>query len=142
MKRITLWALVFALVGLAQTANPVPAVRKAAFAKDVATAERLVREYRAQNPEVTPRLLEAISWVGRGASFAKQWDTAEKYAREALEGSLALLKTRKLDAEPSLPLALGAAIEVLGAAQDAQGDRGGAVTFLREQRAKYAGTSI
>ena len=144
MTRYWRWlgGAVFALAVWAQAGAVVPAVRKAAFAKDVATAERLVAEYRAQKPEVTPQLLEAISWVGRGASFAKQWDTAEKYAREALEGSQALLKTRKLDAEPSLPLALGAAIEVLGAVQDGRGDRGGAVTFLREQRARYQGTSI
>ena len=142
MKRITLWGLVFALVGWAQTANPVPAVRKAAFAKDVATAERLVREYRAQKPEITPQLLEAMSWVARGASFAKQWDTAEKYAREVYEASGVLLKDRALDADNNLPLALGAAIEVLAAAQDARGDRGGAVTFLRKQRAVFAGKSI
>jgi thiol-disulfide isomerase/thioredoxin len=142
MIRKTIWGLVFALAVQAQTTNIVPAVRKAAFAKDVATAERLVAEYRAQRPELTLPLLEAISWVGRGASFAKQWDTAEKYAREALEGSEKLLATRKLDAEPGLPLALGAAIEVLGAVQDGRGDRGAAVTFLREQHAKYKGTSI
>ena len=72
----------FALVGWAQTASLVPAVRKAAWAKDVATAEKLVAGYRAQNPELTPQLLEAISWVGRGASFAKQWEIGRASCRE------------------------------------------------------------
>jgi len=135
-------ALAWALVACGQTAGLLPAVRKAAWAKDVATAERLVAEHRAQKPELTPQLLEAISWVGRGASFAKQWDTAEKYARETYQGSAALLKSRRLDAEPSLPLALGAAIEVLGAVGDARGERGEAVTFLRAEHARFKGSSI
>ena len=143
MIRHSRFALVFIPVALwAQTGNPLPAVRKAAWAKDVAKAEQLVGEYRAARPEMTPLLLEAISWVGRGASFAKDWDKAERYAREALDGSVALLARRKLDAEPQLPLALGAGIEVLAAAQDARGDRGGAVIFLREQHARYRGTSV
>jgi thiol-disulfide isomerase/thioredoxin len=137
--RLAGW-LAVAIVAVAQT-NPLPALRKAAFAKDVATAEQLLAEYRAQKPE-PPQLLEAISWVGRAAHFAGDWEKAEKYGREAYQGSVALLKERKLDAEPSLPLALGAAIEVLGAARDGQGDRGGAVTFLRAEHAKYIGTSI
>lgn len=140
--RTMIWGLVWSLAAWAQTANPVPAARKAAWAKDVATAERVVREYRAQKPEVTPLLLEAMSWVARGASFAKQWDIAEKYAREVYEASGVLLKDRALDADNNLPLALGAAIEVLAAVQDAQGDRGGAVTFLRKQREAFAGKSI
>ncbi len=127
---------------LAQTTDLVAPVRKAAWAKDVATAERLIAEARDKNPAVTPQLLEAISWVGRGASFAKQWDKAEQYARQAYDGSAALLAGRKLDADRSLPLALGAAIEVLAATQDARGDRSGAVAFLKTEHGRYQGTSI
>jgi thiol-disulfide isomerase/thioredoxin len=134
--------LVVPLLLLAQGNDLVRAVSKAAWAKDVATAERLVAEHRRQHPEMTPQLLEAISWVGRGASFAQQWDIAERYAREAYDGSKALLAKRALDADRSLPLALGAAIEVLGAVYNARGDRAGAVEFLRTEHATYKGTSI
>ena len=135
--------LVFLHVALlAQTGDLVSAVRKAAWAKDVATAERLVAEYRSQNPALTPQLLEAVSWVGRGASFAGNWDKAERYAREAFEGSQTLLQKRPVDADKSLPLALGAAIEVLAAVQDARGDSAGAVEFLHAEHTRYKGTSI
>ncbi len=136
-------ALLCALPGWAADGCLVPAVRKAAWAKDLAAIEKLAADCRAQQPP-TPQTLEALSWAARGASFARQWEAAEKYAREAYEGSVALLRTRKLDPDPNqpLPLALGAAIEVLAAAQDAQGDRGGAVTFLRAELAKYKDTSI
>ena len=143
LKSMMRLAVLFLPVALwAQTAGLLPAVRKAAWAKDIATAERLVTEYRTQNPALTPQLLEATSWVARGASFAQQWDTAERYAKEALYGSRGLLRDRALDADKSLPLALGAAIEVLAAVEDARGDRGGAVEFLRAEHARYNGTSI
>ena len=89
-----------------------------------------------------PRWLLAASWLGRGASFAERWEVAEPYAREAHDGSVALLDERGLDAEGQLPLALGAGIEVLGRVQDARGDRAGAVEFLNSQRERYSGTSI
>ena len=125
-----------------QAGDPVAAIRKAAWAKDPATTERLLAEFRSRHNEPTPQLLEAVSWAARGASFVKSWDQAETYAQEAWEGSRNLLKKRVLDADKSLPLALGAAIEVLGAARDARGDRGGAVEFLRAEHARFKGTSI
>ncbi|MBI3665555.1 MAG: TlpA family protein disulfide reductase [Acidobacteria bacterium] len=127
---------------LAQSGDIVSAVRKAAWAKDLPAIERQIAGLRAQIPGLTPAKLEALSWSARGASFAKNWDKAEAYARETLEGSRTLLKSRTLDADESLPIALGAAIEVLGAVEDARGDRGGAVEFLRAAHARYKGTSI
>ncbi len=53
-----------------------------------------------------------------------------------------LLEERQLDADRVLPTALGAAIEVLGQAYDAQGDNAAAVAFLTSARREYAGTSI
>ena len=41
-----------------------------------------------------------------------------------------------------LPIALGAAIKVVGRVHDARGDRSAAIAFLRAQHARYAGTSI
>ncbi len=139
--RVALLATALPIVLLAQAA-PVNAARKAAWAKDLATAEKVVADYRAQNPALTPQLLEAISWVARGASFVQNWNKAESYAREAFDGSQKLLQNRALDADRSLPIALGAAIEVLGAVQDGRGDRAGAVEYLRKMHAVYKETSI
>jgi thiol-disulfide isomerase/thioredoxin len=53
-----------------------------------------------------------------------------------------LLKSRKLDAEAMLPLALGASIEVHGQVMAQRGEISSAVGFLEAERRKYAGTSI
>jgi thiol-disulfide isomerase/thioredoxin len=52
------------------------------------------------------------------------------------------LKTRKLDEEPRLPLALGAAIEVQAQVLAARGERSAAVDYLNRQLAAYRTTSI
>jgi len=127
---------------LAQSGNLVSLVRRAAWAHDLPAAERLIADFRAQNPAVTPQFLEALSWAARGASFVKAWDKAELYARETLEASRPLLKQRALDADKNLPIAVGTAIEVFAAVQDARGDRAGAVEYLRTEQAAFKGTSI
>jgi thiol-disulfide isomerase/thioredoxin len=113
-----------------------------AWAEEVDGARALLESRRADGEQPTPEWLAAVSWMARGASFAERWDVAERYASEAYEGSLALLKDRTLDAERFLPTALGAGIEVLGRAYDAQGDRARAVNFLSTARQEFAGTSI
>ncbi len=127
---------------LAQGGNLVNAVRRAAWAQDLPVAERLLSDYRSQHPELTPQLLEAMSWAARGASFVKNWDKAERYSKEVLQGSAPLLKQRALDADKNLPIAVGAAIEVLAAVQDARGDRAGAIEYLRAEAAGFKSTSI
>jgi thiol-disulfide isomerase/thioredoxin len=52
------------------------------------------------------------------------------------------LTARKLDAEPWLPLALGASIEVHAQVLAAHGERPEAVDYLREQLKAFAATSI
>jgi thiol-disulfide isomerase/thioredoxin len=140
--RFVVWAFLALHAALLAQGNPVPASRKAAMAKDFPAAEKLLADYRAQNPGLTPQWLEAVSWAARGASFVKEWDKAEAYALETFKGCQALLKDRALDADRNLPIALGAAIEVLGAVTDASDDRGGAVQFLRKMHAHYKETSI
>jgi thiol-disulfide isomerase/thioredoxin len=93
---------------------------------------------------ITPEYLEALSWMARGASLGKQWDQATRYAsqtRTLTEQQLATTK-RKLDAEPHLPIALGAAYEVLGQALAEKGQHAQAVTLLRSALARYGSTSI
>ena len=117
-------------------------LRDMAWAEEVDAAQALIEQQRPHHDLSSPEWLLAASWLGRGASFAERWDVAERYAREAQDGSVALLDARELDADSQLPLALGAGIEVLGQAQDARGDRAGAVDYLASQRERYRGTSI
>src|SRR6202453_2351775 len=104
-------------------------------------AERQVREYRTHSG-VTPELAEAVSWMARGKLNAKTFPRADAYAAETRKLSESLLQKRKLDAEPLLPIALGASIEVHAQALAAQGARSEAVVFLHDQLKLFAGTSI
>tara|TARA_B100000745_G_scaffold294359_5_gene237284 strand:- start:495 stop:1373 length:879 start_codon:yes stop_codon:yes gene_type:complete len=117
-------------------------MRDMAWAEEVDAAQTLLQQQRGHHDQTSLEWLVAASWLGRGASFAQRWDVAEQYAREAYDGSSALLSDREVDLERQLPTALGAGIEVLGRVQDARGDRSGAVEFLRAQHETYKGTSI
>ena len=130
----------FALVG--QSRSLVSEMSDLAWAEEVDSARAILEARRFDSEQPTAEWLAAVSWLARGASFAERWDLAERYASEAYEGSLELMKERPLDAERFLPTALGAGIEVLGRTYDAQGDRARAVTFLSAARQQYAGTSI
>jgi thiol-disulfide isomerase/thioredoxin len=123
-------------------AEVVGQLRDMAWAGQVDEARALIEEQRPHQDTASADWLLAASWLGRGASFAEEWDVAEQYAQEARDGSEALLSVRDLDADAQLPLALGAGIEVLGQARDARGDNAGAVEFLGEARERYRGTSI
>jgi thiol-disulfide isomerase/thioredoxin len=100
-------------------------------------AEAELRSYKAQHG-VSPEYLEALSWMARGAASTKQWDQAAAYATETrrlAEQQLATTK-RTLDAEPRLPIALGAAYEVLAQQMDAKGQHAQAVSLLRSALAR------
>lgn len=145
MKVRALTAIVLAgafLIAPASAADLVPKVRALAQKQDVAAARQLVEKNRPPQPQMTAEWLAAASWVARGASFEGQWDLAQRYAQEAFDSSIELLAKRALDADRDLPIALGAAIEVLAHSYDAAGERGAAVDFLRRQRETYRGTSI
>ncbi len=129
-----------ALVG--QSRSLVSEMSDLAWTEEVDRARAILEARRVDSEQPTAEWLAAVSWQARGASFAERWDLAERYASEAYEGSLELMKERPLDAERFLPTALGAGIEVLGHTYDAQGDRARAVTFLSAARQEFAGTSI
>ena len=129
-----------ALVG--QSRGLVSEMSDLAWTEEVDRARAILEARRVDSEQPTAEWLAAVSWLARGASFAERWDLAERYASEAYEGSLELMKERPLDAERFLPTALGAGIEVLGHTYDAQGDRARAVTFLSAARQEFAGTSI
>lgn len=91
---------------------------------------------------LTPDYLEALSWLARGELAAKDYAAAQTDAAEIRKQSLALLTSRKLDAEATLPVALGASIEVQALASAAQGRRAEAVSFLRAELTRWRDTSI
>jgi thiol-disulfide isomerase/thioredoxin len=116
-------------------------VRGAIAKKDFALGDTYIEKYRSERG-VTPEMLEALSWMGRGALAAKQYDKAQAYAQRTQQLALEVLKHQPLDKEPHLPIALGAAIEVQAQVLNARGERGEAIGFLRQQIAAYHNTSI
>lgn len=151
MMRLSACAIVCAL-GLgtlpaaAQTTAPaaqniIASVRAAIAQGDFPGGERLLAAYR-KDKGTTPEALEALSWLGRGALAAKQLDKANQYAEETYDLCLTALKTRKMDDEPRLPIAIGAAIEVRAHVAAQRGARADAVYFLTEELATYKATSI
>ena len=67
-----------------------------------------------------------------GRSRRKQYDTADRYAMQTEQEVTELLKRHRLDQDRSLPLALGAAIEVQGQVMAAKGERDRALDYLRQ----------
>jgi thiol-disulfide isomerase/thioredoxin len=116
-------------------------VRSAIAQRNFALGEAYLEKYRADKG-VTPEMLEALSWLGRGALAVRQLEKAEEYAAETHKLALQQLKRRALDAERHLPIALGAAIEVQAQVMAARGHRSVAVDFLRRELASYRTTSI
>lgn len=119
----------------------VKAVRAATASGDRAGAAALVDQARAAEG-VTPRVLVAQSWAGRGALAAGDLDTADALARKTYDEARSLLKTRGLDDETELPLALGASIELLANVAVARGARSEALAYLQDERRTWADTSI
>ena len=138
-RRLALVALIASTTLAAQ--DIVSDVRAVIAQNDYKAGENLISKFKTAKG-VTPEMIEAVSWLGRGALAAKQFDAAYGYAEQARELALAELKRRKLDTEPHLPLALGASIEVQAHVMAAKGDLGDAVGFLRRELATYRTTSI
>ena len=116
-------------------------VRAAIGANDFARAESLIQAQR-KHSGVTPEVILATSWLGRGALAQKNLDKAEQYALETRKLALAELNKRSLDAEKDLPLALGASIEVQGHVLAQRGQTSEAVRFLNTELKRYYSTSI
>jgi thiol-disulfide isomerase/thioredoxin len=115
---------------------------RAAIAKgDLAAGEALIEQYRKQRG-VTPEMIEAHSWLGRGALAARRYDKADSYAAQTRDMVLVELRKRLLDAEKHLPIALGASIEVQGQVMAVRGERSASVDFLQRELARWRSTSI
>ncbi len=141
-------SLIVAVPALAQnTAKPAPPktivqlVRDAIAEDDFKKAEKIVLAELSENG-TTPIAIEAFSWLGRGLVAAKRYDEAMASALRTYEIVEEQLKTRKLDDEARLPIALGASIEVQGLATAGQGNRSEAILFLRRELETYKDTSL
>jgi thiol-disulfide isomerase/thioredoxin len=108
---------------------------------DFAGGERTLRAFIAEKG-ATPEALEALSWLGRGQLAANRLDEAMRFAFETERMVDEALKTRGLDDETHLPLALGASYEVQAQATAKQGDLGTALRVLTKSIDTYKNTSI
>ena len=141
-------ALILAFVLVLTFAAPIVAsgeiideVRNALSQNNFSAAESELNSYRAQRG-VTAEYTEAYSWMARAALDAGQYDQAAAYARQTKALVLDQLKQRPLDAEPHLPMALGAAFEVQAQTAAARGQRTQAVAILQAALRSYGTTSI
>jgi thiol-disulfide isomerase/thioredoxin len=143
LGRIVLGCILLSVAPLRAQADLVAEIRSQLAQNDWAGADSRLRNYKAQHG-VTPEYLEGLSWMARGAAAAKQWFQAVAYAGDArrlCEERLASAGAR-LDAEPHLPIALGAAYEVLAQALAADGKSAEGLRLLRSARERYRNTSI
>lgn len=139
--RASVGSILFSIAALAAHAGIVDDVRVQVGQNNYSAAEGELRDYRAQHG-VTPEYVEAWSWVARGAAALKQWSQASNYARQTRGLAEQLLAKQKLDSEPHLPIALGAAYEVQAQALAASGKQTEATALLRTALTKYGNTSI
>lgn len=122
-------------------AGVVEDVRGALGQNSFPAAEAELNSYRARNG-VTAEYVEAYSWMARAALAHGDYDQAAAYAKQTKALALEQLKQRPLDAEPHLPIGLGAAIEVESQVLAARGQRAQAVAVLQTALRTYGSTSI
>jgi thiol-disulfide isomerase/thioredoxin len=122
-------------------ADIVDDVRTALAQRNFTAADSQLQTYRAQHG-VDPAYLEALSWTAREALDANQLQQADTVAKETEALARPLLEKRSLDAEPHLPIALGAALEVEARVLAAHGQNAQAAALLRHALVSYGNTSI
>ena len=140
MRLIVRFAILILLSSLA-FADIVNDVRTALAQRNSAAAASELQTYRAQHG-VDAAYLEALSWTARAALDANDLQQADSTAKETETLARQLLQKRSLDAEPHLPIALGAAIEVQARVLTAHGQNAQAAALLRRALATYGNTSI
>jgi thiol-disulfide isomerase/thioredoxin len=116
-------------------------VRAAIAAHDLTRAESLVSRQRSEKGN-TPEVLEALSWLARGALSEGQRDRAESVAAEAQRLALAALAGRPVDSDTQLANAISNAIEVQAQVAAARNERSEAIAFLEREQRTYRDTSL
>src|SRR5690348_6655602 len=137
--RLFLLGMVFSAV--TASAGIVENVRYLLAQNNFTAAESQLDSYRSQRG-VDGEYLDAYSWLGRAAFDQGQYDQAAAFAKQTKTLALEELKRRPLDAEPHLPLALGAALEVQSQGMVARGQRTQAIALLQSAGRRYGGASI
>lgn len=122
-------------------ADVVDNVKAALSQNNFAAANSALQSYRGEHG-VDPAFLEAQSWLARGYLSANQLDQAQKLGNETIAQARELLQHRTLDAEPRLPMALGAALEVQAQVLVLRGQTDQAASLLRRSLVTYGNTSI
>jgi thiol-disulfide isomerase/thioredoxin len=138
--RLRYFAILFLLSSLV-FADIVEDVRTALAQRNFAAADSALQTYRTQHG-ADPEYLEALSWTAREELAANQLDKADAAAKETEALARKLLQKRSLDAEPHLPIALGAALEVQAQVLAAHGQNAQAAALLRHALVSYGDTSI
>jgi thiol-disulfide isomerase/thioredoxin len=139
--RSRIFLLAILLTAGSSWAGIVESVRFSLSQNNFAAAEAQLDSYRNQRG-ADAEYLEAYSWMGRAALDQGQYDQAAAYAKQTKTLALDLLKQRSLDAEPHLPLAFGAALEVQSQVLAARGQKAQAIALLQIALRTYGNTSI
>jgi thiol-disulfide isomerase/thioredoxin len=139
--RLPRFAILLVLFSSLAFADIINDVRTALAQRNSAAAASELQTYRAQHG-VDDAYLEALSWTARAALDANDLQQADSAAKETETLARQLLQKRSLDAEPHLPIALGAAIEVEARVLAAHGQNTQAAALLRRALATYGNTSI
>jgi thiol-disulfide isomerase/thioredoxin len=140
-KAPVLLAFLVAVAACAQQPSLINSVRTLIAGHDFPAAERLARAYQARVGP-TPELAAALSWLARAALDSKNYDQADALAQETAKMSSRFLMGQKLDDDPWLPTAQGAAIEVHAQVLAARGERAEAIEYLHAQARQFAATSL
>jgi len=138
LMKIAVGVLVLASVAYAGIADD---AHMLVIQNQAAQAETALKSYRAQKG-VDSEYIDGLSWLARGLYFNRQLERADALARETESLARQQLGRRKLDSDPRLAEAIGAAIEVQSQVLVAQGQKDQAATLLRRGIATYGGTSI
>jgi thiol-disulfide isomerase/thioredoxin len=138
LRRLVVLLLLLSTVSFAGITDD---VRELLAQNNFTAADARLQSYRSQQG-VTPDYVEALSWMARASLLSHQLDKAESYAKETENLSRLLLLKRPLDAEPHLPLALGAALEVQAQVLATRGEQAQAVALLRRNLVTYRNSSI
>lgn len=116
-------------------------VREAIAAKDLDRADAIYARRRSERGDRSD-VVNALSWLGRGALAAGQLDRANRYAADAQRLAIAALGTRKLDDDAQLVTALGNAIEVQAQIRVRGGARSDAIYVLKRELDTHKDTAI
>jgi thiol-disulfide isomerase/thioredoxin len=138
--RLLHFTIVLLLSSLA-FADVIDDVRTALAQRNFTAADASLQKYRAVHG-IDPAYLEALSWTAREALAANQLTQADAAAKQTETLARQLLQKRSLDAEPHLPTALGAALEVQAQVLAAHSQNRQAAALLQHALATYGNTSI